>query len=1051
MKHSIALGILGSASLIASADAGISGFVAYSRNVGANTVIDVFAVTTNASDKFLNVYNTVSNGTFVQKAGLAVKTWKPDVAGFTSTRATSDDSFMTAGTFSGAAYGGEYFASSNTNGDPNFTGTSWNATPASAAATTIPYAPPENLGAGWYTGDPTSVDNRTEVLAAAVSGGVRYDSVLVTSASGYQAPPSSIAAVNGIWVSHLVLAGNNKKIGIDFTWTASISIKDGVTGTTTQATYRFAAPDGDGDGVPDSLDQCPAEVGTVSCNGCPTNACGGCGTDPDADQDGILDCNDNCPGVANQNQADCNQNGIGDACESFPDCNQNGQPDACDIAGGASDCNGNAVPDSCELTTSTDCDQNGVLDTCEIADRDCNANGIIDACDIATGAADCNANGVIDTCDLASGTSADLNGNGVPDECKPDCDGNGVPDEFELADGLVPDCNADAIPDNCQGARMVRLQSSNLGAPSGTAARAWNVVGLVPAESSVKITIDLRGDLDGQTEWVDVLVGNAAPRRFFDVTGNDCPAEPDRAEIVLSRSEFNAMLGGNNRLTIRVEAPITVDPSECKGNGLTVISIAYVGIDPSADCNANQRLDICETNDGTTPDCNSNDRPDSCDIASGTSADCDGSGVPDSCEVIATPAIDCNGNGVPDSCDLLAGGAAVDCDASGRLDSCELAEIAGIDCNGNGRIDSCDIASGFSEDVDADGRPDDCQVIDVPAQFPSIQAAIDSIPVDEMRIVRVAPGDYAGPVNFRGKAARLVASGGAASTFITGSGGQYSSVILAVSNESALALLRGFTIRGGRTGTQLPLLTSAWCGGGMLAIGTSMSIRDCVFEDNDSTFGGGMYMLSCGGRVESTTFRQCRASAYGGGVQLFECTTVISGCTVTQCSAVAAGGGVHVAQGGAVIELSNITNNTAYERGGGLSYDPFDSAPSRSLRVSTTSIQFNVANADGGGIYVYPWAANGALLLEDSTVCNNQSQYGARNITGRYTTAGSTQVCDCTGDCTFDSSINGSDLARVLSQWGFSFDNEPADVTLDGVIDGRDLAAVLANWGECGQ
>ena len=41
------------ASLVASADAGFSGFVAYSRNVGANTVIDVFAAVTNASDKFL--------------------------------------------------------------------------------------------------------------------------------------------------------------------------------------------------------------------------------------------------------------------------------------------------------------------------------------------------------------------------------------------------------------------------------------------------------------------------------------------------------------------------------------------------------------------------------------------------------------------------------------------------------------------------------------------------------------------------------------------------------------------------------------------------------------------------------------------------------------------------------------------------------------------------------------------------------------------------------------------------------------------------------------
>ena len=157
MKHAL-IAVVGAASIVAGADAGFAAWVAYRRNVGATTVIDVFAAVTNASDKFLNVYNLQTNGTFVQKAGLATKTWKPDVAGFTSTRNTSDDSFMTAGTFSGGAYGGEYYASSNTNADPNFTGTSWNATPASAAATAIPN------NAGWYTGDPTSADNTAELM-----------------------------------------------------------------------------------------------------------------------------------------------------------------------------------------------------------------------------------------------------------------------------------------------------------------------------------------------------------------------------------------------------------------------------------------------------------------------------------------------------------------------------------------------------------------------------------------------------------------------------------------------------------------------------------------------------------------------------------------------------------------------------------------------------------------------------------------------------------------------------------------------------------------------
>ena len=228
MKTAAAIAIVGTASLVASADAGFLGFVASVRTVGANTVVDIFAGVENASDKFLNVYNanisTTLAGGFVQKAGLATKTWKPDTAGFTSTRNTLDDSFMTAGTFSGGSYGGEFYASSNTNGDPNFTGSSWNATPASPAATTVP------ANAGWYTGDPTSVDNRAESLA----GMIGRVNTLATVASGNTAGSVGSANANfGIWCAHIVVAGNGT-MGTNLLWSASISIKDGVTGATDQ-------------------------------------------------------------------------------------------------------------------------------------------------------------------------------------------------------------------------------------------------------------------------------------------------------------------------------------------------------------------------------------------------------------------------------------------------------------------------------------------------------------------------------------------------------------------------------------------------------------------------------------------------------------------------------------------------------------------------------------------------------------------------------------------------------------------------------------------------
>jgi hypothetical protein len=53
----------------------------------------------------------------------------------------------------------------------------------------------------------------------------------------------------------------------------------------------------------------------------------------DTDGDGRPDSTDNCPTIANPTQADCNNNGVGDACE---------------LAAGAPDFNGDTIPDTCQ-------------------------------------------------------------------------------------------------------------------------------------------------------------------------------------------------------------------------------------------------------------------------------------------------------------------------------------------------------------------------------------------------------------------------------------------------------------------------------------------------------------------------------------------------------------------------------------------------------------------------------------------------------------------------------------------------------------------------------
>ena len=118
----------------------------------------------------------------------------------------------------------------------------------SAAATAIPSL------AGWYTGDPTSVDNSAQNLAAVNSGYTRYDSVVTGPVGSTAGTAGSAAAAYGIWCSHIVVAGNLATIGNGLmggligqtgtiTWNAAASIKDGVTGATSGAgNSQFAAP-----------------------------------------------------------------------------------------------------------------------------------------------------------------------------------------------------------------------------------------------------------------------------------------------------------------------------------------------------------------------------------------------------------------------------------------------------------------------------------------------------------------------------------------------------------------------------------------------------------------------------------------------------------------------------------------------------------------------------------------------------------------------------------------------------------------------------------------
>ena len=217
MKNFI-IAAVGSASFIASADAGVLGYSAFSYTASnGNVVIDVFTVVSNASDRLLNVYNvnlTTTQGgstlaTFVQQAGTATRGWKPDAT--TSTRSNIVDSFMTIGVDGGAEYDGQYYASAGTGADGSFT--NW-----SSVAPTVP------ANAGWFLSPPTLPDNVAESMSGMT--GTRVN----TGTAG----TSNL----GIWCAHMIMAPGST----GFSWNATSAVKDGVTAGTVTTTGTMFIP-----------------------------------------------------------------------------------------------------------------------------------------------------------------------------------------------------------------------------------------------------------------------------------------------------------------------------------------------------------------------------------------------------------------------------------------------------------------------------------------------------------------------------------------------------------------------------------------------------------------------------------------------------------------------------------------------------------------------------------------------------------------------------------------------------------------------------------------
>ena len=335
--------------------------------------------------------------------------------------------------------------------------------------------------------------------------------------------------------------------------------------------------------------------------------------------------------------------------------------------------------------------------------------------------------------------------------------------------------------------------------------------------------------------------------------------------------------------------------------------------------------------------------------------------------------------------------------------------------------------------------------IRVPADQPTIQAAIDAAPLNTQCIVAVSAGTYAGPIDFKGKSV-IVRGAGASQTIISGSAGSTLSVVRFTGGEPAFAALENVSIRGGVTGSPFPGSPQFQVGGGLFAYNSAASVRDCVFENNTAAFGGGAYVWNCTGSIQRCAFRNNSAGADGAGIQLYRGSPTVVDTIVENNTANSRGGGLHIVDGTPNLVRTIVRNNISSNNVGGVSWVPAGNAAAF-LSIDGCNVTGNTAAVVQGGIGILEDGATTKVSLHGTTVCGNLPR---PNVAGRFIDLGGNVVCDCAGDLNLDGVVNGADLGLMLSGWGPCGSSCLYDLNVDGVVNGADLGLLLAAWGTCG-
>lgn len=292
------------------------------------------------------------------------------------------------------------------------------------------------------------------------------------------------------------------------------------------------------------------------------------------------------------------------------------------------------------------------------------------------------------------------------------------------------------------------------------------------------------------------------------------------------------------------------------------------------------------------------------------------------------------------------------------------------------------------DDLGGNVSPDYCAVIHVPADFATIQSAIDAV-VSSAHIL-VEPGTYPEAIDLLGKRIylRREAVKGDDPVIIDATG-LSASVVTIAGGEGPDTILENLTLTGGEGNVMVEGGPVERFGGGILIYGSSPVIESCIVSGNSAQYGGGIFVQSGSPAISNSVIDGNTAvggpTPLGGGIALVDATPSISGC----------------------------------------------------------SIENNVAG-DGGGIF---GDLDSLASIESTVICDNTPN----NLATPWDDLGANTICvDILGDLNGDGSVDVSDLLLLFAAWGACPKlpaSCPADLNGDGAVDVSDLLILFANWG----